>query len=68
VLHLAASTSEAEVEAALALLLEGRGTPTFDAVRDLVRVPGPAAVPPLTPATLDLDRYDRLLAGGGGHD
>jgi hypothetical protein len=68
VLHLAASTSEAEVEAALALLLEGQGTPTFDAVRDLVRVPGPPAAPPLTPATLDLDRYDRLLAGGGGHD
>ncbi|MDP9372473.1 MAG: IS21 family transposase [Chloroflexota bacterium] len=67
VLHLAASTSEAEVEAALALLLEQRAAPTLDAVRELVRLPGPAAVPELTATPLDLGVYDRLLGGEGGH-
>jgi hypothetical protein len=67
VLHLAASTSEAEVEAAVTLLLEQGSVPTLDAVRELVRVPGPAAVPPLAPAALDLAIYDRLLGGEGGH-
>ena len=38
-LHLAASTSESEVETALLLLLETRTAPTFDAVRDLVHTP-----------------------------
>ena len=67
VLHLAASTSEAEVEAALTLLLEQGVAPTLDAVRELVRVPGPAAVPPLAATPLDLGIYDRLLGGEGGH-
>lgn len=67
VLHLAASRSEAEVEAALALLLEQGATPTFDAARDLVQPPGPPAVPALTPPALDFGVYDRLLAGGGDH-
>lgn len=64
VLHLAASTVEAEVEAALALLLEQRLPPTFDAVRELIRPPAPSAVPQLTTPDLSLDVYDRLLAGG----
>jgi transcriptional regulator with XRE-family HTH domain len=67
VLHLAASTAESEVEAALGLLLEHGAVPTLDAVRELVRVPGPAAVPELSAATLDLDIYDQLLSGEGGH-
>lgn len=67
VLHLAASTSEAEVEAALLLLLEGGTPPTLDAVRELVRLPGPAAVPVLTAAPLDLAVYDRLLARESDH-
>ena len=67
VLHLAASTSEAEVEAALALLLERGGSPTLDAVRELVRLPGPAAVPQLAPVALDLAVYDGLLGEEGGH-
>ncbi len=67
VLHLAASTAESEVEAALTLLLEQGTAPTLDAVRELVRVPGPGAVPELTAAVLDLDVYDRLLSGEGGH-
>lgn len=67
VLHLAASTSETDVEAALHLVAEHRGTPTFEAVRELVRDPGPPAIPELTPANLDFAVYDRLLAGGIGH-
>lgn len=61
-LHLAASTSEREVEAALELLREQRALPTFDAVRDLVRDPATTALPALGSAALDLGVYDRLLA------
>lgn len=61
ILHLAASTSEAEVESALAPLLEQRTLPTLDAVRELMQVPGPAAVPELTSAALDLGVDDRFL-------
>jgi len=39
VLSLAAGTAESEVETALALLGEANRPPTFDAVRDLVRLP-----------------------------
>jgi transcriptional regulator with XRE-family HTH domain len=68
-LHLAASRSEVEVEAALSLLLEQQTTPTFDAVRDLVQPPGPVALPALSTPVLDFGVYDRLLAAGtgGGH-
>jgi hypothetical protein len=58
VLHLAATISESEVETAIALLLEHSQTPTFDAVRDLVRLP---QVPTLGQVTIDLDAYDQLL-------
>jgi hypothetical protein len=61
-LHLAASTSEAEVETALSLLLEQGQAPTFDTVRDLVRQPSLTPVPQLAPAVLDLGVYDHLLA------
>ncbi len=64
-LHLAASTSEAEVDAALALFLEQRTTPLFDRVRALVQPPGALAVPALTAPVLDLAIYDRLLTAGG---
>jgi hypothetical protein len=57
-LHLAASTSEADVEAALTLVLEQQLAPTFDRVRDLVRDPAPISVPDLTPAVLDFALYD----------
>ena len=39
VLHRASTTSESEVETAIGILLENSQVPTFDAVRDLVRVP-----------------------------
>jgi hypothetical protein len=67
VLHLAASTSEAEVETALGLLLDQGTVPTFDTVRDLVRRPSASSVPELSPAVVALDRYDRLLSAGGPH-
>jgi hypothetical protein len=60
-LHLAASTSEAEVAVALELLLDQRQLPSFDAVRDLVRAPVSARLPRLGPVVLDLGVYDRLL-------
>ena len=65
VLHLAATTSEAEVEAAVGLLLDGGAIPTFEAVRELVRAPQPVAVPQLQSAPLDFGVYDRLLPSQG---
>lgn len=63
VLHLAATTSEAEVETALTLLLDAGTIPTFDAVRELVREPQsqPLALPQVSVPALDLGLYDRLL-------
>jgi hypothetical protein len=66
-LHLAASRSEREVEAALVLLLEQQTVPTFDAVRDLVQPPGPVTVPTVSTPVLDFGVYDQLLVGGGRH-
>src|SRR5204863_5969497 len=67
VLHLAASTSEVEVDTALPLLLAQGTVPTFAAVHALVRVPGPTRVPALPPAVVDLRRYDPLLGMGSRH-
>ena len=61
ILHLAATTSEAEVETALSLLLEARILPTFAAARDLVQLPGEQSVPQLRMPTLDLSAYDELI-------
>lgn len=66
-LHLAASTSELDVEAALVLLREKGHVPTFDVVRELVRQPAPASIPTLTPVVLDLRVYDRLLTARCEH-
>jgi hypothetical protein len=63
-LHLAASTSEVEVETALSLLLEEHRLPSFDAVRELVREPS-IQVPYIRPALLDFGVYDRLIGGAG---
>jgi hypothetical protein len=67
VLHLAATTSEADVETALLLLLEAQKLPTFAAVRDLVSPPPPAAVPHLEIPELDLTLYDELLPSRRSH-
>src|SRR6266699_1730653 len=58
-LHLAATTSEGEVETAIGLLLEHSQVPTFDAVRDLVRVP---QIPALGQMNVNLQAYDQLLS------
>ncbi len=62
ILHLAASTSEAEVELAIKLLLEDSRIPTFDAVRDLAGSSKPASAPAIAKAAVDLSDYDTLLA------
>ena len=65
VLHLAASTSEADVEAALEPLLAEGVSPMIDAVKALINSPGRVDVPPLAPPVVDLSAYDDLLAEVG---
>jgi len=60
-LHLAAGTSEAAVEAVLAEVLGTHHAPTFDLVRDRLRLPVASPVPELTAAVLDFGVYDDLL-------
>jgi transposase InsO family protein len=60
ILHLAASTMECDVEAALTMLLDGGHTPTADAVKALVSPPTPS-VPELVAPVVDLASYDELL-------
>jgi hypothetical protein len=67
ILHLAASTSEADVEAALLLLGENRNTPTFDAVRELVHSSQVPQLPPLSRPQLDFQVYDALLSTRYAH-
>jgi hypothetical protein len=67
VLHLAATTSEAEVDTALTLLLEAHKPPTFAAVRDLVSPPAPPAIPQLEVPVLDLTCYDELIPSRRTH-
>ena len=66
-LHLAASTSEAEVELAIKLLLEAGRTPTFDAVRELAGSSKPTQAPAITRTAIDLRAYDTLLTSGSPH-
>jgi hypothetical protein len=62
ILHLAASTMESDVAAALEVLLDAGEAVSFDAVREAVR-PGRPAVPHIAIPAPDLDAYDRLLGG-----
>ena len=66
-LHLAASTSEAEVDLAVTRLLEAGGTPSFDVVRERIRSGKSAAAPAIAKATVDLSDYDTLLMSGNAH-
>jgi hypothetical protein len=61
ILHLAATSSESEVETALTLLLEVGTTPTLEAVRGLVRPDERPVLPELTSPVVDLSLYDQLL-------
>ena len=65
VLHLAASTMEADVEAALQLLLAEGKAITSDAVKALLAVAGRAEVPTMEALSVDLGAYDALLAEVG---
>jgi hypothetical protein len=62
ILHLAASTLEADVEAALELLLAEGRTVSSDAVKAIVNASGPeGAMPALEPLHVDLGAYDALF-------
>ena len=62
ILHLAASTIEADVECALATLLEVGDSFDYAAVKALAK-PDRPAVPQLAIPAVDLLAYDRLLGG-----
>lgn len=66
-LHLSASTSEAEVETALQLLLEAKQTPTAEAVRSLVQGSACHPIPQLSAPVLTLDAYDHLIPSRRHH-
>ena len=66
-LHLAATTSESEVDTALVLLLEAHTPPTVEAVRDLLGLSRQATTPSLTAPRLDLTTYDTLLPSRRSH-
>jgi len=61
ILHLAATTCEADVETAMVLLLETNAIPTFEAVRDLVHPPRSSAALAMAAPNLDLSSYDQLI-------
>lgn len=63
ILHLAASTSERPVEAALAVLLEREAPFDYAAVKALA-APDEPAIPVVEIGEPDLAAYDALLAGG----
>ena len=63
ILHLAASTMESQVEAALAVLLESGEAFDYARVRDQV-APKPVMVPVISIPKPDLTEYDRMLGVG----
>lgn len=65
ILHLAASTMEADVEAALSLLLAEGVRLTCDAVKAMVTGAARVEVPAMSPPAVDLGAYDALLAEVG---
>ena len=65
ILHLAASTIEADVEAALTLLFADGTAITADAVKALVSTTPIIDVPDLAPPPVDFAAYDALLAEVG---
>lgn len=67
ILHLAASTMQSDVEAALCLLLDGKLMPRIEAVKELCLSAQESAakeVPALAPFTVELADYDTLLVCG----
>jgi hypothetical protein len=68
ILHLAATTSETDVDVALRLLLDAGQVPTFEATRAVVRPPIPVDAPRVGAPRLDLAAYDHLLPSWCAHD
>ena len=68
ILHLAATTSETDVDLALTLLLDAGQVPTFEATRAVVRPPTPVDAPRVGAPKLDLAAYDQLLPSWCAHD
>lgn len=64
ILHLAASTSEAAVETALATKLSGGARFDYVAIKAIAK-PDTPAIPAVTIGAPDLHQYDRLLQEGG---
>ena len=62
VLHLAAGTSELDVQAGLELLLDEGGRFDFETVRELVHGSKPDRVPKVTSPRASLLKFDSLLA------
>jgi transposase len=66
ILHLAAATSEREVETALALVLDARRVPEVDGIKELIGRPQrPGETPQLKEVAVDLADYDLMLDVGG---
>ena len=65
ILHLAASTLEADVETALGLLLAEPRAFDVEAVKALVLLETRPSIPEMAPLTVDLRAYDALLAEVG---
>jgi hypothetical protein len=59
-LHLAAKNMECEVEAALSLLMDGGQCPSPEAVKKLLKLEEPPAVPAMEPLEVKLDEFDSL--------
>lgn len=67
ILHLAASTSESNVELAITLLQEEGKAPTFEAVRELAGQAKPSEPPTMGKTSIDLRCYDALIPSRGNH-
>lgn len=63
ILHLAASTSEHDVQTALELLLDEQQVPSADAVKSLITTPVASRAPNILALNVDLKPYDALLTG-----
>lgn len=67
ILHLAATTMQCEVEAALEVLLQAGEVPEFDRVKAQVRPRSPLPAPPVQVMAPNLAAYDALLGTEGVH-
>lgn len=62
ILYLAATTMEADVQAALAALLDAGDAITCDGVKQILGAASAPVVPAMAPLDVDLHTYDQLLA------